>query len=238
MIVVPAGEFMMGSPATESGRYINEDDGHGQQHKVTIDKPFAVAKFDATFADWKACVSVGGCPKEGGVNDAGGGRSKQPAINVSWDDAKAYAAWLSTMTGKTYRLLTEVEWEYAARAGTTTAYYWGDGIGKGNANCLDCGSQWDGRQPSPVGSFKPNAFDLYDMAGNVWQWVEDCYHGDYNGAPLDDSAWTTGECYDRVVRGGSWDIRPQFLRSAGRNGVAAGSRNIVLGFRVGRTLIP
>jgi formylglycine-generating enzyme required for sulfatase activity len=116
-----------------------------------------------------------------------------PVINISWDDAQQYAAWLCMMTDRPYRLLTEAEWEYAARAGSTTAYFWGDEIGKGNANCNGCGSQWDNRQTSPVESFKPNAFGLYDMAGNVWQWVEDCRHEDYNnGAPIDGSAWTSG----------------------------------------------
>ena len=143
------------------------------QHKVMIAKPFAVSKFDVTFDDWDACVAAGGCP--GQRSDAGWDGASQPVINVSWDDARQYVAWLSRMTGKTYRLLTEAEWEYAARAGTQTAYSWGDEIGKGNANCRRCGSQWDGRQTSPVGSFKPNAFGLYDMHGNVWEWVEDCY---------------------------------------------------------------
>jgi formylglycine-generating enzyme required for sulfatase activity len=234
MIVVPAGEFMMGSPTTEKGRYNNE----GPQHKVTISRPFAVSKFDVTFADWDACVSVGGCPKEGRANDAGWGRGKQPVIYVSWDDAKAYAAWLSRMTGKTYRLLTEAEWEYAARAGMTTAYFWGDEIGKGNANCDGCGSRWDGRQSSPVGSFKPNAFGLYDMAGNEWQWIEDCYHPNYDGALTDGSAWTTGDCSRRVVRGGSWSFSPRSLRSAVRVRSTSGYRNDDLGFRLGRRLLP
>ena len=236
MVVVPAGEFMMGSPTTEKGRYNNEDDGRDRQHKVAIASPFAVSKFDVTFADWDACVSVGGCPTEGRANDAGWGRGNQPVIYVSWGDAKAYAAWLSTMTGKAYRLLTEAEWEYAARAGTTTAYFWGDEIGKGNANCDGCGSQWDNRQPSPVGSFKPNAFGLYDMAGDVWQWVEDCYHPNYNGAPTDGSAWTTDDCKNRVVRGGSCFGNPQYLRSAYRFGITTDGRLSGLGFRVGRTL--
>src|SRR5262249_28192153 len=232
VMVVPAGEFMMGSYITEEGRYFNE----GPLHKVTIGHPFAVSKFDVTFADWDACVSVGGCLKEG--NDEGWGRGKQPVIDGSWNDAKAYAAWLSMMTGKTYRLLTEAEWEYAARAGTTTAYFWGDKIGKGNANCLDCGSDWDNRQPSPVGSFKPNAFGLYDMMGNVWQWVEDCDHLNYDGAPTDGSAWTTGDCSRRVFRGGSWGTDPRGVRSARRIGSTPGSRDSRLGFRVGRTLLP
>jgi formylglycine-generating enzyme required for sulfatase activity len=233
MIVMPAGEFLMGSPATENGRV----DDEGPQHKVTIARPFVVSKFDVTFADWDACVSVGGCPQEGRAADAGWGRGTRPVIYVSWDDAQGYAAWLSRMTGKTYRLLTEAEWEYAARAGTTTAYYWGDEVGKENANCNGCGSQWDNRQTSPVGSFKPNAFGLYDMAGNVFQWVQDCYHPNYDGAPPNGSAWTSGDCSSpRVFRGGSWRYDPQGLRSAGRTWYASDLRGITGGFRVGRTL--
>ena len=236
MVVVPAGEFMMGSPVDEKGRLANEDDGAGRQHKVAIARPFAVSKFDVTFADWDACVSVGGCPQ---ASDASWGRGRQPVINVSLDEAQTYAAWLSRMTGKTYRLLTEAEWEYAARAGRQTAYFWGDEIGKGNANCLGCGSQWDGRQPSPVGSFKPNAFGLYDMAGNVWQWVQDCYHDNYNGAPTDGSAWTAGDCKSGVVaRGGGWLSVPVLVRSATRLWLTTDNRKYLLGFRVGRTLTP
>jgi len=159
-------------------------------------------------------------------------------INVSWDDAQRYVAWLSRMTGQPYRLLREAEWEYAARAGTTTAYYWGDEIGKGNANCDGCGSQWDGKQTAPIGSFAPNAFGLYDMAGNVYQWVQDCYHDDYNGAPIDGSAWTSEDCSRRVVRGGSWFRYPLVLRSAFRFSNATDYRDYDLGFRVGRTLTP
>jgi formylglycine-generating enzyme required for sulfatase activity len=234
MVVVSAGEFTMGSPSNEKGRYDNE----GPQHKVTIARPFAVSKYAVTFDDWDACVKVGGCPQEGRASDAGWGRGRRPVIYVSWDDAKAYVAWLSRMSGKAYRLLTEAEWEYAARAGTTTAYYWGDEIGKNNANCNGCGSQWDGRHTAPVGSFAPNAFGLYDMAGNVWQWVEDCYHDNYNGAPADGSAWQAGDCKSSVVRGGSWDEDPQLLRSAGRNRGSSNLRDDDLGFRVGRTLTP
>ena len=231
MVVVPAGEFMMGSPATEKGRNDNE----GPQHLVTIAKPFAVSRFDLTFVDWDACVSLGGCPR---VGDSGFGRGTEPVINVSWDDAQQYVAWLSNMTGKPYRLLSEAEWEYAARAGRTTAYFWGDEIGEVNANCIGCGSEWDGRQTSPVGSFKPNAFGLYDMAGNVWQWVQDCYQRNYDGAPTDGSAWTQGNCNFRVVRGGAWDSYPQNLRSASRDGTGADSRTTNLGFRVARSLFP
>jgi len=164
MILIPAGEFTMGSPVTEEGRYANE----GSRHKVTIARPFAVSKFDVTFADWDACVSVGGCPR---VGDSNFGRGTRPVINVNWNDAQQYVAWLSKMTGEPYHLLTEAEWEYAARAGATTAYYWGDESGVGNANCNGCGSEWDGRETSPVGSFKPNA-----LASTTWRamWCNGC----------------------------------------------------------------
>jgi formylglycine-generating enzyme required for sulfatase activity len=233
MIVVPAGSFTMGSPANEQGRHSNES----PQHTVTVAKPIAVGRFAVTFDEWDACVADGGCfgykP-----SDEGWGRGRRPVINVSRDDATAYMAWLYRKTGKPYRLLTEAEWEYAARAGTTTAYYWGDDIGKGNANCKGCGSQWDAKQTSPVGSFKPNAFGLYDMAGNVLQWVQDCYHDNYNGAPTDGSEWTSEDCSSRVVRGGSWNGDPQVLRAANRNRLTTVGRSSVLGFRVGRTLTP
>jgi formylglycine-generating enzyme required for sulfatase activity len=142
------------------------------------------------------------------------------------------------MTGKIYRLLTEAEWEYAARAGTTTAYFWGDEIGNGNANCTNCGGNSDNRQPAPVGSFTANAFGLYDMLGNVWEWVQDCYQDNYNGAPAHGSAWTNGNCNRRIVRGGSWLNSRQFLRSATRSWVNFAVRYDNLGFRLGRTLTP
>jgi len=198
-----------------------------------------VSKFDVTFADWDACVSVGGCPQEGRASDAFWGRGTRPVIYVNWDDAQAYVAWLSRMTGKAYRLLSEAEWEYAARAGSTTAYFWGEEIGKNNANCNGCGSEWEA-QPgaSPVQSFKPNDFGLHDMAGNVWQWVQDCYHENYDGAPDDGSAWIAVDCKNRVVRGGSWWQPPNALRSADRYYTPFDTRSYYTGFRVGRTLLP
>jgi formylglycine-generating enzyme required for sulfatase activity len=238
MIVVQAGEFMMGSPTTEKGRYDDEDEGDGRQHRVGIAKQFAVSKFEVTFSDWDRCVSLGGCPKDARAGDAGWGRGTRPVIYVGWDDAQRYVAWLSRMAGKVYRLLTEAEWEYAARAGKPTAYSWGDEIGKDNANCNGCGSEWDNRKTAPVGSFVPNAFGLYDMHGNVWEWVEDCYHDNYNGAPLDGTAWIAGDCKYRVVRGGSWMVPPQVLRTANRRRYTPGDRDPDLGFRVGRTLTP
>ncbi len=231
MIVIPAGSFVMGSSATEREREADE----GPQHKVTIAKSFAVGKFDVTLDQWEACVAHGDCLPHN--SDSGWERGQRPVINVSWDDAQMYVAWISSVTGEPYQLLTEAEWEYAARAGTTTAYYWGDDVGKGNANCDGCGSQWDNLQTSPAGSFKPNAFGLYDMAGNVLEWTQDCYHDGYGGAPSDGSTWTSGDCSRRVVRGGSWYVRPQYLRSAYRKSDFPTFQDYDLGFRVGRTLL-
>jgi formylglycine-generating enzyme required for sulfatase activity len=232
MIIVPAGNFMMGSPETEKDRLKDE----GPQHGVTIAKPFAVAKFDVTFDEWDACAAHGDCDPR--IKDSGFGRGRQPVINVGWYDTQTYVAWLGRVTGKPYRLLTEAEWEYAARAGSTTAYYWGDDIGKANANCDGCGSRWDGKQPAPVGSFAANQFGLYDTAGNVFQWVQDCYHGNYNGAPTDGSAWTREDCGSRIARGGAWGVGPEALRAANRDKDSPSiNRNYVLGFRVGRTLV-
>ena len=224
MVVVPAGEFIMGSPPTEKGRMPDE----GPQHRVTIARPFAVSKYDVTFNDWDACVSVGGCPREGRAGDVDWGRDTRPVIYVSWDDAQQYVAWLSRMTGKPYRLLSDAEFEYAARAGTQTAYPWGDDIGENNANCVGCGSPWTGSagtwQTAPVGSFAANRFGLYDMVGNVWKWVQDCYHPNYNGAPTDGSTWTGGDCTARVVRGGFWGGGPEFVRPAFRDRNSANLR--------------
>jgi formylglycine-generating enzyme required for sulfatase activity len=232
MMVVPAGSFMMGSPAGEPDRFSNED----PQHKVTIASQFAVGRYELRFDEWDACIADGGC---NGYKppDQGWGREDRPAINVSWVDAHAYVSWLAKKTGKPYRLLTEAEYEYATRAGTQTAYPWGDAIRKDNANCAGCGSQWNGKETAPVGSFAANGFGLYDMVGNVWEWTQDCYHGSYNGAPTDGSAWTSGDCYLRVLRGGSWRNTPRGLRSALRDWLASDSRLDLHGFRVGRTLL-
>jgi formylglycine-generating enzyme required for sulfatase activity len=231
MIVVQDGEFIVGSPGDEKGRVL----GEGPQHRVVFAKPFAVSKFEVTFEQWDACVGIGACAQ---ASDSGYGRGDRPVINVSWNDAKQYAAWLSRITGKEYRLLTEAEWEYAARAGTTTTYPWGDDIGKGNADCADCDNQTQAA-PAPVGSFKPNAFGLYEMYGNVWEWVEDPWHNSYEGSPTDGSPWLEdGNASRRVVRGGSWISNSQFLRAASRFGNPPGYRDIIIGFRLARTLNP
>ena len=233
MVVVPAGKFTMGSPANEAGRTLYE----GPQHGVTIGRSFAVGKFEVTFAEWDACVSGGGCSGYS-PNDWGWGRGRQPVMNVSWDDAKAYVSWLSQRTSQQYRLLSEAEWEYVARAGTTTRYWWGNDIGRTNANCDGCGTQSNGKKTSPVGTFAANAFGLHDVHGNVFEWVEDCRHDTYAGAPVDGTAWTAA-CSDasRVLRGGSWNNIPAGVRSADRIWTWPGRRQGTdLGLRVARTL--
>ena len=233
MVVMRAGSFMMGSLDTEPGRFADES----PQHNVMIARPFAVGRFAVTFDEWDACVADGGCNGYK-PDDNGWGRGRRPVIKVSWDDAKTYLAWLSQKTRKSYRLLSESEFEYVARAGTPTAYPWGDEVGKDNANCNPCGSMWDGKQTAPVGSFAANGFGLSDMAGNVWEWVDDCYQDTYNGAPIDGSARNSGDCAGRVVRGGAWNGSPRYLRSASRYWSATAERDGAVGFRVARTLSP
>ena len=240
MVVVPSGSFRMGS---SSRRARNERPAH----EVRIGSPFAVGVYEVTFSEWDACATAGGC---GGYRpgDRGWGRGDRPVINVSWRDAKSYVEWLSGRTGKRYRLLSESEWEYAARSGTRTRYSWGDEIGDNRANCDGCGSQWDDRSTAPVGSFAANPWGLHDMHGNVREWVEDCWNGNYKGAPSDGSAWESGNCSQRVLRDGSWGGSPSYLRAAYRFrdttiapmgwGVTAGLRNDSIGFRVARTLAP
>jgi formylglycine-generating enzyme required for sulfatase activity len=231
MTVIPAGTFMMGAPENDADR----DDSEGPPHEMTLAKPFAVSKFAVTFEDWDACVAAAACPR---VSDAWG-RGTMPVINVSFGDAKQYVGWLSQVTGKAYRLPTEAEWEYAARGGATTRYSWGDYPGRGNAVCDGCGSRWDLQQTAPVGSFKPNKFGLYDMHGNIWEWVEDAWHEDYDGAPRDGSAWLRdGDQSTRVVRGGSWRNETQHIRAAVRAGRNIHVRFDTLGFRVARPIEP
>ena len=237
MVVLPAGSVLMGAPESQNRErdYASEI----PQHVVTFAKSFAVSKYELTFADWDACIKGGGCTSHM-PSDQSWGRVRQPVINVSWDDAQQYVAWLSQVTGKVYRLLSEAEYEYATRAGTTTVYPWGDDIklnGLPMADCYDCGSEWDNQQPAPVGSFPPNKFGLYDMVGNVWEWTEDCEHHNYNGAPVDGSAWITGDCNDRVTRGGSWGFNPGGIRPAYRGWAGIDQRSGDMGFRIARTLI-
>jgi formylglycine-generating enzyme required for sulfatase activity len=236
MVVVPAGDFLMGSPEHQgalSGREY-------PQRKVTMTAPFAVAQVELTFAEWDACGRRNACDRE--ISDAWG-RGPLPVINVTWDDAQRYVGWLAKITGQPYRLLSEAEYEYAARAGNQKAYPWStdsnDGIGSGNANCGECGSPpWQATQTAPVKLFPANRFGLYDMVGNVFEWVADCGHDNYRGAPSDASPWMTANCRNHVVRGGAWQSRPELLRSASRDWYPTGARKDYIGFRVARTLNP
>jgi formylglycine-generating enzyme required for sulfatase activity len=239
MVVVPEGQFTMGSPETEKGRF----DAEGPQHIVTLARPFAVGKFAITFEEWDACVADAGCNGYRPA-DQSWGRGRRPAINISWDDTQTYVAWLSRKTGKPYRLLSEAEREYATRAGTTTAFWWGQSISASQAN-YDAGSTYGGgakgefRQHTlPVESFEPNPFGLYQVHGNVWEWTQDCSNDDYAGAPSDGSAWTQGDCGRRVLRGGAWYFTPEFARSAFRVRLFSFNRTSTQGFRVARSIGP
>lgn len=231
LVTIPAGTFSMGSPWNESGRSFSE----APQHTVQV-KSFELAKYPVTFEQWDGCVADGGCGAYQPI-DQGWGRGRQPVINVSWDDAQAYLTWLSSKTRQVFRLPSEAEWEFAARAGTTTARYWGEAIGSGNANCNGCGGPADLRRAAPVGSFKPNAFGLQDMLGNVWQLTQDCWRDNYRDAAADAAPWQgPATCAQRVVRGGSWIRDASFARSAERLWVAPNDRNYTLGFRVARSV--
>jgi formylglycine-generating enzyme required for sulfatase activity len=200
---------------------------------VSIPKPFAIGRYQITFEEYDRFASA---TRRQLPNDQGWGRGRQPAINVSWCDAVEYANWLSEQTGNRYRLPTETEWEYAARAGTETAYWWGNEITPGMANCAGTDNSWDGKQTSPVGSFKPNPFGLYDTAGNVWESVQDSWHENYKGAPTDGSAWEEKDDGQRVIRGGSWVSDPVYLRSSTQSRGIAGNRNYFIGFRLAQDI--
>jgi len=241
MVVVPAGEFMMGSPPSEPGRESNEV----PQHKVTISKPFAAGMYEVTWDDWEYCVKDGGCDGSGPENsggDQGWGKGKRPVGEISFQDTQDYPRWLTGKTGKQYRLLSEAEWEYVARAGTTTPFNTGEQITSSQAN-FEGNYTYNGSEKgifrnksTPAGSFPPNAFGLYDVHGNLWEWVQDCWHESYVGAPPDGSAWETDDCPERTVRSGSFDNGPVNMRSAARGENIITDRTDGVGFRIGRTL--
>ncbi|HTO41355.1 MAG TPA: formylglycine-generating enzyme family protein [Rhizomicrobium sp.] len=261
MVGIPAGSFTMGSPAQEQGRFDNE----GPQHAVSI-KAFAIGKYQVRSEDFltflrdtgyqpAACNTIldmkWSTPERGlAFAPSTSEPPKWPAVCLDWRDAEAYIAWLNkkvhqarpSLANRTgpYRLPSEAEWEYAARAGTTTARWWGDAIGINNANCNGCGSQWDNRVLSDVDAFAPNPFGLYGTLGNSWEWTADCWNTTYVGAPRDGRPWKTGDCTRRVVRGGSWNNLPVFVRSAARNGSLHNGDEYdyssLAGFRVARDL--
>ena len=230
MVVIPAGKFLMGSPPDEKDRMDNE----GPLHEVTLSRPFAVGKFEVTFAEWDACVAGGSCRFWANPWDSGWGRDRQPVIDVTWYNAKDYVAWLSKKTGKQYRLLSEAEWEYAARANSATRFHFGD-------DDSDLGQyawyrQNSNSRPHPVGQKRPNAFGLFDMHGNVEEWLEDCASANYLGAPIDGAARTDRQSCGHVLRGGSWAHAARHLRVADRVAAPSDERNSAIGFRVARTL--
>ena len=237
MVVLPTGHSRIGDlscslPPLFCAAYRHER----PVRTVTISRPIAMSKYEVTFEDYdRFALATNRTPPD----DAGWGRGTRPVIHVSWSQAKAYASWLSEQTGQSYRLPSEAEWEYAARSGTRTRYSWGNRIGANRANCDGCGSRWDNDRTAPVGSFAANPFGLHDMHGNVAEWVEDCWHDDYRGAPSDGSAWTSGgDCDLRVVRGGAWFFFPRHLRSAARFSSAPASRKSLVGFRLVQDLTP
>ena len=237
MVRLPEGHFLMGSPDNEPDR----SDCEGPQHWVQV-PAFEIGRYPVTFAQWDACVASGGCVHK--PNDAGWGRAHRPVINVSWHDAQEYVRWLSSKTGERWRLPTEAEWEYAARAGTKTPFNTGVRITTRQAN-FDGNCEFNGggantgvnlKKTQPVGIYPANLWGLFDLHGNVWEWVEDCWHDDYRGAPTDGSAWMRGVCPTRVLRGGSWVSDPWSLRSASRYRSAPNYRYNNYGFRVVRTI--
>jgi formylglycine-generating enzyme required for sulfatase activity len=237
MIAIPGGCFQMGSPEGEPERDADE----GPQHRVCV-KPFEIGRHEVTFADWDACVADAGCPHQ--PEDEGWGRGNRPVVNVSWDDIQDYIRWLNAATGKSYRLPTEAEWEYAARAGTTTPYSTGECIHTKQANYdgtfpysrCEVGDDVDLHKTVPVGSYPPNPWGLYDMHGNVNELTQDCWNDGYAGAPSDGSAWLDGNCSRRVIRSGSWYGYAVQLRSAYRCRSGPGLRHRSIGFRLARTL--
>jgi formylglycine-generating enzyme required for sulfatase activity len=220
MVNIPAGQFKMGCA---SGKNCNKDEK--PLHSVSI-TAFAMSATEVTFEQWDACVEEGGCNHN--PEDQGWGRGSRPVINLSFDDVQEYLHWLNAKGKGTFQLPSEDQWEYAARAGSTSQYSWGNSVGENNANCDGCGSQWDHQQTAPVGSFKANHFGLYDMHGNVREWVQDCWHSSYNGA----ANHSDNACTSSVLRGGAWYFKPKSMRAAYRSYISREYRSFSIGFRL------
>ena len=232
MVVVPAGQFQMGCLSADEHCRESEE----PVHEVLIASPFALSVYEVSFADYDQYSH----PNQ--LTDRGWGRGRRPVINVSWNQARNYAGWLTEQTGAKYRLPTEAEWEYAARAGSTTKFGWGDDLGSGQAHCGYCSTMFDirewNRKTAPTGSYSPNHFGLHDMLGNVSEWVEDCWNSTHSGAPEDGTARLTGDCSRRVLRGSNWLSSGYFTAHVAYRSEnnAAGSRDNTIGFRVARSL--
>jgi formylglycine-generating enzyme required for sulfatase activity len=225
MVALSPRPFMMGNNSS--------DPSERPAHKVALHTPFAIGKYEVTVGQWNQCVRASVCPT---MPSLGNVPENLPMRDVSWDEAQLYLKWLGTVSGKPYRLPTEAEWEYAARGGTTTRYWWGQEMKGGNSSCEGCGMPWSEERPPPVGSFPANPFGLNDMNGSVWEWVQDCWHSTYKGAPADGSAWVDGNCQARVIRGGSWRENGSYMLSTTRFKYDASVRQSQNGFRVARSL--
>jgi formylglycine-generating enzyme required for sulfatase activity len=243
MVVIPPGQYLMGTGPAEAERMggaANRYIGWEQpQHPVTIPKAFALGQTPVTRAQYAAFAAEVGPDVAGEAWRAPGipQTDRDPAVKVSWNQAQAYIAWLSKKTGKVYRLPTEAEFEYAARAGTTTPWWWGAEVGDGHAVCDGCGTNWDGKQTAPVDALPPNPWGLYDALGNVFQMTQDCWHASYVGAPADGSAWLVGgDCGQRVSRGGAWTLDPRYVRAGARGRDALDYQGNMVGFRLARDL--
>ena len=225
MVTIPAGSFMMGCSPSDSGC----DNNEMRRHRVNIHS-FKMLETEVTWDMYQPCIDAGVCNR---AHDSGWGKGSRPVIHVSYTDiVEDYIPWLNALTGLTFRLPSEAEWEYAARAGSTTGYSWGNAKGSNNANCADCGSRWDFKQTAPVKSFRPNAFGFYDMHGNVWEWTADYWNDDYYGAPDDGSSWLRGDGSRRVLRGGSWLLGQRTVRVSSRREDGVAYRLGHYGFRL------
>jgi formylglycine-generating enzyme required for sulfatase activity/uncharacterized caspase-like protein len=225
MLALPAGRFTMG---TSRG-----DRSEKPAHAVSINKPFAIGKYEVTVAEWTACHKAGACSYKPDFDDP---QDNSPIRDISWSDAQEYVRWLSKVTQKSYRLPTEAEWEYAARGGTDTNFWWGDKVGVNHADCKNCGGKWDKNSPANVDAFPSNPFGLYGTSGGVWEWVADCWHKNYQGAPKDGTAWSKSDCRENVIRGGAWRNDASYIHSASRFKYDTNVRYLLNGFRVARTL--
>ena len=225
LVSLPGGTFEMGSNS--------DDPAERPVHRVSIGRPFAIGKYEVTIEQWNACADASGCPR---IDIEGNASKTAPIRNLSWDDAQVYVKWLTKTTGKTYRLPSESEWEYAARGGTTTTYWWGNEMRKGYADCKDCGEPWRKDSPVNAGSFIPNPFGLFDMNGSVWEWVGDCWHSSYKGAPADGRVWDEAGCPMRVIRGGSWLDGAAYMQSSTRFKYSTSVRQSQNGMRVARDM--
>lgn len=225
VIELPRGEFVMGSNT--------DDPSERPAHRVAIGQPFAIGKYEVTNEQWAACVDAGGCPRLSADPNAA---KNAPVRDLSWNDARKYVQWLSKASGKSYRLPTEAEWEYAARGGTSTRHWWGAQMRTGMANCKVCGDPWQQDAPANAGSFAANPYGLYDVNGSVWEWVSDCWHNSFKGAPDDGRSWDEPNCRVRVIRGGSWRDGADYMLSSTRFKYDASVRHFQNGFRVARDL--